>query len=132
MRTPGDKTSSKVIIVGIIVLGFVAAYLISFVFRDADPLANVCLEVLPKNQRVGMKFEKQPDVIKIDLSGQRGVETGATPEQMEGFVKCLEVASRAKVTVEDGVRLSLEPVGQVANRWKRESGIHLRLLPGSN
>jgi len=68
----------------------------------------------------------------MDLGGQKGVPTGATPQQIEQFVKCLELSQNVKVTVENGVRLSLEPVGQVANRWKRESGLRLTLMPGAN
>jgi hypothetical protein len=32
----------------------------------------------------------------------------------------------------NGVRIRLEPVGQLANRWRREPGLQLRLMPGSN
>jgi hypothetical protein len=80
-----------------------------------------------------MKFERGKDgTTVLDLSGQKGVQTGATPEQTEAFVKCLEVTKNIKVIVENAVRLPLEPVGQVANRWSRESGLKLRLMPGSN
>jgi hypothetical protein len=90
------------------------------------------VEVLPQDKRVGMKFESRSDGTTVDLSGQRGVQTGATPEQIEAFVKCLEATMKTKVTIENGVRLPLEPVGQVANRWSRESGLKLRLMPGRN
>jgi hypothetical protein len=83
--------------------------------------------------RVGIKIERLSDGrANVDLSGQRGVEGGATPKQIEEYVKCIEAVTKAKVRVENGVRLPLEPVGQVANRWRREPGLKLRLMPGSN
>lgn len=138
MTTPCQKSGRKVhgvlIIVCLLILaGLVGAYLIREVFREPDNLEKLCLEVLPQNKRVGIKMAFLSNgQVKIDLSGERGVQAGATPEQIEAFVKCIEATTKAKVTIENGIRLPLEPLGQVANRWRRESGLQLRLMPGSN
>ena len=105
-------------------------YLIKRVF---DPLENVCVEVLPQNKRVGMKFSRTREgQIEMDLLGERGVQSGATPQQIDAFVRCIEATKGEEVVIKNGVRLPLEPVGQVANRWAREPGLHLALMPGSN
>jgi hypothetical protein len=98
------------------------------VFRDPS-IDTLCAEVLPRDQRAGLKLGVLSDgAISIDMSGQRGAKGGASSQQIEGFIKCLE-ATR-KVVIDNGVRLPLEPVGQVAHRWMREAGPKLRLLPG--
>jgi hypothetical protein len=135
MTLPFQKSKrwlSLPLTIGILLAAGVAVYLIWQVFREPD-LSKLCLEVLPQNKRVGINLESAgKGRVKLDFSGQRGVQTGATPEQIEAFVKCIEATTKAKVQIENGVRLPLEPVGQVANRWRRESGLKLRLMPGSN
>src|SRR5579864_7939559 len=107
--------------------------MISRVFSPPVNLQNACVQALPQNQRVGIKVEQKNDgSITMYVAGQQGVQAGATPQQMEQFVKCLELVTGAKVTVENGVRLTLEPVGQVANVWQREKGVKLLLMPGDN
>lgn len=137
MTLPRQKSNRKaflrLIIAGLLILGLLGAYLIYQVFHEPDSPVKSCLEVLPQNKRVGIKIELvRENQVKIDLSGQRGVKAGATPEQIEAFVKCIETTTKKNVMVENGVRLPLEPVGQVANRWRREAGLKLRLMPGSN
>src|SRR5437899_2873699 len=126
-----QKGSNKFIVAGLtlLVCGALGGFLIYEVFRDPD-ISKVCLEVLPQDKRVGIRIEQlRKDQLKIDLSGQRGVQAGATPQQIDAFVRCLEVTGK-KVTIENGVRIPLEPVGQLANRWRRELGLQLRLMPG--
>jgi len=134
MTSPPNKSRKSIgivlVIVGVVV---VVLFLIWQVFREPSDLSNACLDVLPQDKRVGMKFERGKDGSTVlDFAGQKGVQTGATPQQAEAFIKCLEATKNIKVTVENAVRLPLEPVGQVANRWSRESGLKLRLMPGSN
>jgi hypothetical protein len=125
---------AAVIVGGIVLLAvlMVIAYLIKNVFDRPTEIGELCAEVLPQDKRIGMKTEYTKNgVVKLDLTGQRGVPAGASPEQIEKFIQCLERA-KEKVIVESGVRLPLEPLGQVANRWKSEHGLQLRLLPGAN
>lgn len=133
MMSPPQKNDGKVspvLIVGLLIFAVLAAYVVYQVFREPD-FSKLCLEVLPQDKRVGIKIEKSSGgELKIDLAGQRVVQTGATPEQIEAFVKCIEATIQAKVKIENGVRLPLEPMGQVANRWRREPGLQLRLMPG--
>ena len=117
-------------VVGLVLFVALAGVVAYFVYRPED-IQTLCVEVLPRNQRVGVKLSvKRDGTIDADLGGQRGTDSGASPPQIEQFIKCLETTRR--VTVENGVRLPLEPIGQVANRWAREGGLKLRLLPGSN
>ena len=83
---------SIVIILALVFVGL-GAFLIKQVFHRPDTLPEMCLEVLPQNKRVGLKIEyRDKQEVVIDLLGQRGVKEGATPEQIEGFVKCIEMA----------------------------------------
>jgi hypothetical protein len=127
-----DRMSLMMWGVSFLIIMGLGIYLINQVFRKPDTLSELCLEVLPQNKRVGLKMEYRDRQVTIDLSGQRGDKEGATPEQIEGFVKCIEITTKASVRIVNGVRLPLEPVGQVANRWRREPGVKLRLMPGSN
>ena len=118
------------LIISVVIAAVLVGVLWYTIFRD-PPIDTLCAEVLPRDQRAGVKLGVLSDgAISIDMSGQRGVQGGASPQQIEGFIKCLE-ATR-KVVVDSGVRLPLEPVGQVADRWMREPGPKLRLLPGHN
>lgn len=110
-----------------------AAVLAYFIYEFTKP-GHPCLEALPRDQSVGIKVETlKGGLFNLDLKGQRGSKTGASPEQLEFLVKCIEAAKAGNiVSISDGVRLPLEPVGQVANRWQRESGVKLRLMPGGN
>jgi hypothetical protein len=126
------KLATTAVLCGLAVFLVIALYLTKNIFKDPDNLPMICAQMLPQNQRVGMSFEPVgKGLLKIHFDGQRGVATGATPEQMEKVVSCIERV-QGRVVIDNGVRLPLEPVGQVANRWGRESGLHLRLLPGSN
>src|SRR5438309_3900937 len=90
-----------VVIVVIVVAGVLGFYLINRVIRPVDSLADACVQVLPQDQRVGIKIETRSDrSTAIDLAGRKGVEKGATPEQIAAFVRCLESTKHLQVTIE--------------------------------
>lgn len=121
---------SKIFLVVVLILAALGGYVVYNVFRDR-PVDNLCTEVLPHDQRVGLKMDTTGDkTIKVDFGGQRSSPSGASPQQIELFIRCLETTR--KVVVENGVRLPLEPVGQLANRWQREQGLKIRLMSGKN
>ena len=126
------RSKTIVILAGIVALAVVAIVIVLQVFRGPDTLSNACVEVLPQDKRVGLKVQQKGNDVTVDFSGQRGVQSGATPEQINAFVKCLEATMKKPVSVENGVRLPLEPVGEVMSHWKRDGGLQLRLLPGTN
>jgi hypothetical protein len=124
---------SPLLIIGMATLAVALAlgwYLIGKVFDRPNDLLNACAQALPQDQRIGLKIEPRGNNgISIDLGGSK--QTGATPEQIEQIVKCYELTKKT-VIIENGVRIPLEPLGQVANRWQREAGLKLVLMPGEN
>lgn len=120
---------------GILVLGGVCVLTLYFIFGPpTDPCegakeACICVALLPEDRQGGFNFKGDKEgAIEVNVTGERHKPTDASPEQIAAFVTCVENRGR-KIKIENGVRLPLEPVGQVANRWNREQGLHIRLLP---
>jgi len=98
-----------------------------------DPIIANCAAVLPQNARLGTKVAIDKDNnATLDFGGESAQSVGASPEAIAAFIACIEKAIKGKVLVKDGVRLPLEPIGQVADRWKAGEGVKLRLSSGGN
>jgi hypothetical protein len=98
-----------------------------------DPEILACLAIVPQTAKLGIDFKSTgTNEIVLTPSASRESAVGIDPKVAELVVKCLQDRGRS-IKFDDVVRLPLEPVGQTANRWKRESGgPALRLVAGAN
>src|SRR5215471_5034062 len=88
----------------------VAVVLIVNVFGPT-PVDQLCTEIIPKDQRVGIKIDKSKEQIKVSFSGERTVDKSISPEQQASFLRCLELQTKARVVVESGISIGLAPIG---------------------
>lgn len=135
----GRRTTSRLpiktlaIVISLLIVAGIGAYVANSVFSESDPIAKLCTQILPQEKRFGMKGKLiGSSGIEIDLQGLRDTKSGADPAQIEGFLECIRLRLNREPQVVNGVRVPLEPVGQFANRLKRESGTKLTLMPGAN
>ena len=133
-----DRSRAFLYAFGFLIAGCVVALLLYFIFgQEPDPCEGdktvcICLAVLPQERKGGFTLSvSDKGAVDVDVSGERDTAVDASSEQLDAFVACLKERGR-QVTISNGVRIPLEPVGQVANRWSRESGLKLNLLPGVN
>lgn len=135
-RKTGMKSGHKLIaiVVGVLVLGAAAIGLFLLIFPPPppiDPRIAHCYRLLPETRAggVSVKFDKE-GIAEIVLGGEW--EGGKDPksEQLKAFQVCVNEALNMPVRIRDGATIDLEPLGQVADRWKSESGLKLTLMPG--
>jgi|GEM_PF-5154379 len=118
-------------------IAFIFAAVVGFAiwWINPRPLPEVviCQSVVPGIKQVGLKFNRSRDGgIAVDVGGTVTGAT-ATPEALQTFFKCLQQYNKAtSVTIVRGVNLDLEPIGQVAEHWKSDDDLRLKLMPGGN
>lgn len=95
------------------------------------PEVVICQSVVPGAKQVGLKFSRAAGGgIDVDFGGTT-TTNAATAEALRAFLDCLEKQNNNKtINLVHGVRLDLEPIGQVAEHWKSDIGLRLKLMPG--
>jgi hypothetical protein len=128
------------VVVTVLGLAVIAAFIIvSFrLFPEPpkppqDPEIIACLAIVPQTAKLGIDFKSTgSNEVLLTPTASRESAIGLDPKVAELVVKCLLERGRV-VKFENVVRLPLEPVGQTANRWSRESGgPALRFVAGAN
>lgn len=114
-----------VVVVGLFVIAFIAW----LIFRPPADAYGLCAKLIPGDNKIGL-------VIKVPEKGPPHIDFGAgtnvDPKVVEAIDKitaCVRDANPAKLVPLQG-RLTTterEPLGQLADRWRREDGIKVRL-----
>ncbi|WP_425404227.1 hypothetical protein [Hwanghaeella sp.] len=113
----------------------VGAFIAWLVLRDSceqDKIVCDCAVVLGAKKVGGVKVETGKDgKANVDVGAVLESSTNVAAVQVEAWTNCLEQRGKAHRIV-NGVSLPAEPIGQVANRWKREQGLQIDLGSTSN
>ena len=118
-------------ILGIVFIGAAAVVLIVLIRTPPsdDPL-TICRELIPKDETAGFKLESEgAGKIKVDIGQASSTQERDTKETAEIIGKITDCAEKMHrdVTVVGGVNLPEEPLGEVADRWNDEQGLHVDL-----
>jgi hypothetical protein len=118
----------------IIALAFIFAVLAGFaiwwLIPRPLPEVVVCEKLIPGVKQVGLKFSRAREGgIDIDFGGT-ATTNSATAETLKAFIDCLKEQNASKaINVIRGVNLDLEPIGQVADHWKTDPDLRIKLMP---
>jgi hypothetical protein len=119
------RTTTIAAVVFILALAAVAVAAIYFMFRQ-PPFSEefaICYQALPQDRQTGIsgKFDQKGEIV-IDITGKVNQPGTPTEAQLDTFLECVKGLTNRPIVLGNFVRLPLEPVGQVANRWSRETG----------
>lgn len=122
--------------IGITILGVVAIFAILAAFLIArfnpSPLPEevICERLIPGVKEVGLKFSRAADGgVDVGLNGKVSTSQ-ATAELVDKILEC--VGSHNSMKIVHAVNLDLEPIGQVADHWKGDRDLRLKLMPGGD
>lgn len=128
-----NRTIAAIIgLVAVVAIGGVVATIAIFRIYTPTPEEVVaCQHLLPSNRQVGLGATTGTGgLLNFDLKALQE-STGATPDQASAFLDC--VGKLKSIQVTNGVNFPLQPLGQVANQWMRDSNdLRLTLMPGIN
>lgn len=116
---------SLVQIIAILATAFVVVAIVYLVFRQPpfDQEFAICYEPIPENRKIGISGERKEDgTVALSLAGEVNQPNTPTDAQLQAFLQCVEKIAGRGVVLTNFVRLPIEPIGQVANRWARETG----------
>ena len=116
----------------ILVVGLIGAYIV-YTNRPppTDPKFAACYAVVPVDRQAGFKFAvDSTGKGTVSLDDHYSAAKQPNSGQLDAFISCLDKIIGADNLALDGiVRNPAEPIGQVANRWAREAGLKLAILP---
>jgi hypothetical protein len=137
--TPSALQNSRtVVILGLGLLVVVAFGLFVYFVIRQPPFSEqyaICYALLPSDREAGLSGSIDPvEGVTIDLRGEVGQPNVPTQQQVDAFQACVErLTPGVPVRISNLVSLPAEPIGQVANRWARETGgLQLALPSGNN
>lgn len=137
VRRPGSQAMSgsqkvlALVILALLVVSVVVFYLVIPPSPKYDERFGACYALVPDERKAGLAVEYETDgAAVVGLKTEIAKANQPTPEQLAAFIQCMDkILGADKVQLSNLVRLPHEPLGQVANRWARETGIKLALVP---
>jgi hypothetical protein len=114
----------------VLILAAAVVVIVWIVNPRVDTQIAICAQLIPKDAHVGFTLQNEKGGnIKIDLGQGAQTQLRDTKESadiIEKITACAEKLGRRTI-IAGGVNIPEEPLGEVADHWNEEQGLHVDL-----